>query len=270
MLTDHSEQANSAENMLKARIARQFSRAASHYDQAAQIQAEIAHDAMALLGPHYASLLDIGCGTGRSSGQLRAMSDQLLAMDLAEGMLVHARNQSALQGGLPIHWLRGDAENLPLASTSLNGVYSSMVLQWCENIPKICSEIFRVLQPGGHGVLAIMCEGSMDELQSCWQTLDNQRHVNQFANHQLWQRRALEAGFEVQCRQKSYITWHKNVRDLLGSIKQIGANVVTATGNHAPLNRQSLAELEAHYQGKYARNGRLPLTYQICFIQLRK
>lgn len=258
------------EQQLKARIARQFSRAANHYDQGAQVQAEIAFDAVQMLDQGYQCLLDIGCGTGRTSAQLQTRCDQLVAMDLAQGMLVHARSQATLHGQSPIHWVGGDAENLPLATGSVNGVYSSMVLQWCENISIVCSEIYRVLQTGGHGVLAVMCQGSMHELQGSWQGIDSQRHVNRFPSPELWQQAALAAGFKVQYRQKSYTTWHDNVRQLLGSIKQIGANVVTSTGNHAPINRQTFIELETQYQGQYAINGRLPLTYQVCFIQLRR
>jgi malonyl-CoA O-methyltransferase len=262
--------ATADEQQLKARIARQFSRAADHYDQGAKVQADIAFDAVAMLDQSYQRLLDIGCGTGRSSYQLQNRCTQLLAMDLAQGMLVHARSQAMLRGQSPIHWVGGDAERLPFATGSINGVYSSMVLQWCENIAVICSEIYRVLHSNGHGVLAVMCQGSMHELQASWQGIDSQRHVNRFHSGEHWQQGALAAGFKVKYLQKSYTTWHDNVRQLLGSIKQIGANVVTSTGNHAPINRQTFIELEAQYQGKYAVNGRLPLTYQVCFLQLRK
>ncbi|MGS0466747.1 methyltransferase domain-containing protein [Cobetia marina] len=31
----------------------------------------------------------------------------------------------------PIHWLRGDAERLPVADNSLDLVFSSLAVQWC-------------------------------------------------------------------------------------------------------------------------------------------
>lgn len=270
MSANFTRLAKPAQSILKARIAHQFSRAAGNYDQAAQVQAEIAFDALQMLDRGHRLLLDIGCGTGRSSCQLQNKCEQLVAMDLAQGMVMHASAKAASLGLSPIHWLRGDAESLPLATASMSAVYSSMSLQWCANISGVCREIYRVLSPGGQGVLAIMCEGSMHELQNCWQAIDSQRHVNQFANSQIWHQAAVKSGFAVQCQQKSYLTWHNNVRDLLGSIKQIGANVVTTTGNYAAITRQSLNVLEAKYQLEFARNGRLPLTYQICFIQIRK
>jgi malonyl-CoA O-methyltransferase len=77
----------------KARVARQFSLAATGYDQAAQVQVDIAFDAMQLLKGQYSCLLDIGCDTGRISRQFAPKCGQLVPMDLAEGMLAFAAEQ---------------------------------------------------------------------------------------------------------------------------------------------------------------------------------
>jgi malonyl-CoA O-methyltransferase len=253
----------------KARIARQFSRAAPRYDDAAQVQVDIAFDAMALLKGHYDRLLDIGCGTGRISRQLAPRCGQVLAMDLAEGMLSFAARQED-EPSHNIHWLQADAEQLPVLDSCLDGVFSSMALQWCPNIQQVCQEIYRVLKPKGQAILAILGEGSMQELQQCWLRVDSQRHVNQFANLHDWQMTANALGFTVQGSERRYITWHNNVRELLGSIKTIGANVVTQTGNHASISRKNLQALEHHYQQTFAVKGQLPLSYQVCFLQLIK
>lgn len=253
----------------KARVARQFSRAATRYDQAAQVQVDIAFDAMQLLNRRYSRLLDIGCGTGRISRQLAPRCEQLLAMDLAEGMLSFACGQED-ENSNKINWLQADAEHLPLSGNSLDGIFSSMALQWCPNIHQVCREIYRVLEPKGQAVLAILGEGSMQELQQCWLTLDSQRHVNQFHSLNDWQLAAKTVGFEVQGSERAYTTWHPNVRELLGSIKAIGANVVSQTGNHASISRANLQALQHNYQQAFAVKGQLPLSYQVCFLQLSK
>jgi malonyl-CoA O-methyltransferase len=253
----------------KARVARQFSRAAPRYDQAAQVQVDIAFDAMQLLGERYSRLLDIGCGTGRISRQLAPRCEKLLAMDLAEGMLSFAARQVD-ENSDNINWLQADAENLPLLDHSLDGVFSSMALQWCPNIQQVCQEIYRVLKPNGQAVLAILGDGSMRELQQCWLSLDSQRHVNQFHKLVNWQLTAKALGFEVQSSEQSYITWHRNVRELLGSIKAIGANVVTQTGNHAVISRANLQALQHNYQQRFAVKGQLPLSYRVFFLHLTK
>lgn len=267
----------------KTRIARQFSRAASAYDGAADVQLDIGLDNLHHLGDGYQRLLDIGCGTGRITRRLAPACEHLLALDLAEGMLGFARQQ--LEDGtqaMPasgIDWIAGDAESLPLANCSVDGIFSSMALQWCRSLPLAMDELFRVLRPGGKAMLAVLCDGSMAQLSHCWQRLDHQPHVNQFSTTDSMQQAAHQAGFSVSVWQKSYLTWHNNVRDLLGSIKAIGANVVTETGNHAPINRAMLQRLQLCYQAEHGQlrqlsklnsSIQLPLTYQVCFLQLEK
>ena len=255
----------------KDRVARQFSRAAQTYDRAAEVQVDIAVDAMGLLQGNYSTLLDIGCGTGRVSKLLAAHCDELIAMDLAEGMLSYAAQKyTKVDDNTNITWLMADAEYLPLSNNSMQAVFSSMALQWCQNIEQVFQEVHRVLKPKGQAVLAILCDGSMQELQQSWQTIDSHRHVNQFYSQEKLQSAARQAGFAVTSQEQSYQSWHHNVRDLLGSIKAIGANVVTETGNHAPVSRQMLHDLQKRYTVQYARNGKLPLSYQVCFLQLSK
>jgi malonyl-CoA O-methyltransferase len=265
---------------LKARVARQFSRAASYYDDAAAVQLEIAEDALQLCLPGGRKVLDIGCGTGRISQRLLSCCPDVIALDLAEGMLSYAREQYQRRGDnkLPgnIRWLAGDAESLPLMDGAVDRVFSSMVLQWCTSLQQVMDEIYRVLTPGGSATLAVMAQGSMTELSHCWQRLDHHSHVNQFLPASAMQEAASQAGFKVVIEEKSYLTWHSNVRELLGSIKAIGANVLTETANHSVINRAMLKRLQLCYQNEFASscpervNRPLPLTYHVCFLQLSK
>jgi malonyl-CoA O-methyltransferase len=261
---------------LKARVARQFSRAASAYDSAAQVQLEIAEDALQLCESGGRNLLDIGCGTGRISRRLLASCPEIIALDLAEGMLSYAREQITPNQQGNIHWLAGDAESLPLCDAAVERVFSSMALQWCASQKRVMDEIYRVLRPGGSATLAIMAKGSMTELSHCWQRLDHHAHVNQFTSTSDMKQAATQAGFTVVVREKSYLTWHSNVRELLGSIKAIGANVVTETGNHSVINRAMLKRLQLCYQNEFASSRSedakrpLPLSYHVCFLQLSK
>jgi malonyl-CoA O-methyltransferase len=262
----------------KARIAQQFSRAANTYNSAADVQLDIAFDAMAYVPSHYKSGLDIGCGTGRISQQLATRCDKLVAMDLAFGMLAYAK-QNSLAGDPSICWLQGDADCLPMADNSVDMVFSSMVLQWSDNQQKVMSEIARVMTSGSHSVLAIMCDGSFNQLNDSWQTIDSQRHVNDFDSAKSWSDAAKSQGLQVTMQQKQYVTWHQSLRQLLSSIKAIGANVLLKNqgssehikpDNKNAFNRHTLQHLETVYQQKYAENMQLPLTYQVCFLQCTK
>ena len=122
---------------LKQRIAKQFSKAATDYDLAAEVQAEIAFDNLMMMPEGLINTLDIGCGTGRVTRQLLSKSANVWAVDIAQGMLQHA------QQNIPeaIHWITADAEQLPFQNDSFDGVYSSMALQWCEDFNQVFSGI---------------------------------------------------------------------------------------------------------------------------------
>jgi len=265
-------------NHNKVRIAQQFSRAANTYNSAADVQLDIAFDAMTYMPSHYKNGLDIGCGTGRISQQLSSRCDKLIAMDLAFGMLTYAKQNNS-DGDPSICWLQGDADCLPIADNSVDMVFSSMALQWSDNPSKVMSEIARVMKPCSNAVLAIMCDGSFNQLNDSWQQIDSQRHVNDFTSALSWSDAAKYQGLKVTMQEKQYVTWHQNIRQLLSSIKSIGANVIltnqgltelSKSKSKNGLNRHTLQHLEIYYQQKYAENLQLPLTYQVCFLQCTK
>jgi malonyl-CoA O-methyltransferase len=262
----------------KNRIAKQFSRAANTYNSAADVQWHIAIDALAFVPGHCKVGLDLGCGTGRISQHLAARCDKLVAMDLAFGMLTFAK-QDNLASDESIFWVQGDADYLPMADNSFEMVFSSMALQWSANQQKVMSEVARVMASGSNAVLAIMCEGSFNQLNDSWQTIDSQRHVNNFSSAQTWYEAAKSQGLMVTMQEKRYVTWHQNIRQLFSSIKSIGANVLLKSKDliEQPksesknvFNRHTLQHLETLYQQKYAKSMQLPLTYQVCFLHCRK
>ena len=136
----------------KRQVAASFSRAAASYDSVAALQRAVG---LALLGQLPADLqperwLDLGSGTGHFS---RALAERFsaatgVAVDIAEGMLRHAREQGGAH-----HHVAGDAERLPLRDDSVDLVFSSLAVQWCDQFGSVLSEARRVLRPGG--VLAI-------------------------------------------------------------------------------------------------------------------
>ncbi|AWL11813.1 Malonyl-[acyl-carrier protein] O-methyltransferase [Saliniradius amylolyticus] len=249
---------------IKHSIARQFSRAAADYDKAAEVQRRIADDAVSRLPASANRLLDIGCGPGRITVGLQGRANQVLGLDLAFGML-----QAAQHNAQDVTWMQGDADALPLRSESVDVVFSSMALQWCDPLSLSLDEIYRVLQPQGRAVLTLMVDGSFYQLNDCWQKVDKHQHVNRFADPGKVIQAATEAGFTVQSHQQDYLTYHASVRQLLGSIKAIGANVVIQRQS-GYLGRHTLKNIEGQYLEHYGCEHGLPLTYRILTLELSK
>lgn len=101
------------------------------------------------LGPG-AQVADIAVGTGllaREAVALTGDSDAVIGVDVSEAMLAIARLQ------LPIGLVQGDAEALPLAEDVADFVTMGYALRHIRDIEAALCEAWRVLRPGGTGVL---------------------------------------------------------------------------------------------------------------------
>ena len=79
----------------KRQVAASFSRAAASYDSVAELQRDVGSELLSRLPDDFvpARWLDLGCGTGYFSRALgeRFAAGHGVALDIAEGMLDHAR-----------------------------------------------------------------------------------------------------------------------------------------------------------------------------------
>ncbi|WP_205417427.1 class I SAM-dependent methyltransferase [Trinickia diaoshuihuensis] len=97
--------------------------------------------------PLPSTVLDVGCGDGHLLGLLDKASNSstLIGVDLSDGELNVARRT------LPSHvlLLRERAQQMSLASESIDVVVSHMALMLMDDIESVLSEIHRVLVSGG-------------------------------------------------------------------------------------------------------------------------
>jgi arsenite methyltransferase len=97
-------------------------------------------------------VLDIGCGAGLDS-LLAARQVQphgkVIGVDMVEEMLAKG-GQSAKALGLDnLDFRLGRADALPVATESVDVIITNGVFNLCLDKPKVVTEMFRVLQPGG-------------------------------------------------------------------------------------------------------------------------
>lgn len=143
--------------ILNKQVQENFSQASAAYDVHASLQQElmqrVLEAAEEVFAPN-ARLLDIGCGTGLFSE--KGQQWDVLNLDIAAGMCDRARERSAT--------VQANAVSLPVKDAALDGVVSSLCLQWVSHRQAAFNEIARVLKPGGHAVLMTLTEGTLIEL----------------------------------------------------------------------------------------------------------
>lgn len=253
----------------KRQVAASFSRAAASYDSVAALQRAVG---MALLeklpsGLAPARWLDMGSGTGHFSRVLaeRFAQSSGVAVDIAEGMLRHAREQGGAR-----HHVAGDAEHLPLRDGCVDLLFSSLAVQWCGQFASVLGEARRVLRPGGVLAFSSLCVGTLDELRASWQAVDGMVHVNRFRRFEDYQRLCGDSGLElIDLERRPHVLHYPDVRSLTHELKALGAHNLNPGRPSGLTGRARMQGLLQAYE-QYRQVQGLPATYQVVYGVLRK
>ena len=102
-----------------------------------------------LLPPPGRRTLDLGCGEGRVSRDLKALGHDVVGVDLSPTLLAAAR---AADASIEVH--EADAAALPFGDGSFDCVVAFMSLQDVQDLGGAVGEAARVLEPGGRLCIA--------------------------------------------------------------------------------------------------------------------
>jgi len=250
-----------------ARVRRSFDRAATTYDAAAVLHAEVRGNLLARLdlmklAPRVA--VDVGAGTGHASSALirRYPKALIIALDSSQRMLQAAGRRQT--------WLRrfarvcADAAHLPLAEGSVDLIISNLMLQWCDP-DAVFAEFRRVLAP--HGLVSFTTLGpdTLRELRSAWRAADSRTHVNQFIDMHDIGDALVRAGFASPVLDvERYTLTYLDLPRVAADLKATGAHNSTMGRARGLTGRSQFAGLKAAYEA-FRQDGRLPATYEVIF-----
>ena len=253
----------------KRQVAASFSKAAASYDSVAELQRDVGQQLRARLPDTLQPRrwLDLGSGTGHFS-RILAMDfpqSEGIALDIAEGMLRHARPLGGAQ-----YFVAGDAERLPLADHSCGLIFSSLAVQWCSDFAAVLREAHRVLAPGGVMAFASLCVGTLYELRESWQAVDGMVHVNRFRSFYAYQQLCAASGFQVRSLEvQPHVLHYPDVRSLTHELKALGAHNLNPGRPGGLTGRARILGLIDAYEGFRQSEG-LPATYQVVYAVLEK
>jgi malonyl-CoA O-methyltransferase len=258
----------------KARVRASFSRAADSYDAAAVLQKQVREemlDRLSLINIAPNTILDAGCGTGLGSFALqkRFKSAQLVSLDIAFGMLQKTAEQQP--------WLQkmaqkimhkqqlvcADIEILPIASNSMNLLWSNLALQWCNDLDAAFNEVARVLKPDGLFMFSTFGPDTLKELRAA--SYNGHTHVSRFIDMHDIGDALTRAGFSAPVLDvEHYTLTYDDVKGVMKDLKSIGAHNATQGRARGLQGKGFLQNLTQQYE-QFRTQGKLPATFEVIY-----
>jgi len=257
----------------KIKVRRSFDRAATTYDEAAVLQREVVKRMLERLDfitlqPN--TILDVGAGTGFVAQGLRDRYKQasIIELDLSLGML---QNRS---DSLP--WYKrffkspmlvcGDAEYLPVADNSVDMLFSSLTIQWCNDLQSTLSEFMRVLKPGGLLMFTTFGPDTLKELRYSWAQVDEKGHVSPFLDmhdigDMLLHAKMAEPVMDVE----TFTLTYESVNSLVTDLRAIGATNALQDRSRHLTAKSDYKKMQAAYETWRDANAKLPASYEVVY-----
>ena len=252
----------------KHKIRQAFDRAAESYDGAAVLQQEVCRRLLEKLEYIRLSperILDAGVGTGAAIIPLlkRYRKSRLVALDLSERMLAKAQGHRTM-------WRKpelvcADIEQLPFRENSFELIFSSLTLQWCNDLDATLRDLLRILRPGGLLLFTTFGPDTLKELRASWQQIDDAVHVNEFTDMHDIGDGLLQSGYADPVMEAEMMTiQYTRVDKLMADLRAIGANVPAAGRRPGLMTPSALRRLRAAYDA-YRIDQLLPATYEVIY-----
>jgi len=248
---------------------RNANRARATYDDFAVLQARVRQQLIARLDwiaftPDV--VVDLGCGTGHGALALAARwpGARVVAVDASPGMLEQAARHDPAGR---CERLCAEARALPLPDASVDLVFSSLMLQWCDDLDAAFAEVARVLRSRGLFTFTTLGPDTLVELREAWRAADAGLHVIPFTDmHDIGDGLVRAGLVEPVMDVVRYTLTYPTLRALLQDLRATGAQNALAARSRGLTGRSRLAAVERAYE-RHRRDGVLPASCEVIFGQ---
>jgi SAM-dependent methyltransferase len=100
--------------------------------------------------------LDLGCGGGMDvflAARKVGEQGRVIGVDMTDKMLEKARENAKRMDVKNVEFRKGEIENLPVESESVDVIFSNCVINLTPDKAAVFSDAFRVLKPGGRMII---------------------------------------------------------------------------------------------------------------------
>ncbi|WP_028399565.1 malonyl-ACP O-methyltransferase BioC [Ectobacillus panaciterrae] len=261
----------------KALLQKRFNKAASTYDEYANVQKKMGDVLIQKLCQTYTSharlsILELGCGTGYVTEQLLNSFPyaSVTAVDFAPHMIEQAKKR---RGAEKAAFICGDIEKISF-SGPYDVIISNATFQWLNDLQGTVARLCEALHDNGALMFTTFGNETFQELHLSFQQAvgslegKDERAVGQsfFTAQQL--KELCEPQGHVSMQQARYIEWFSTVRDFLDSVRKIGAaNSNDGISSQSPSVFRNMIRL---YEEQFQQNGCIPATYHALFCSIMK
>ena len=252
-----------------------FNRAAVTYDAHSNLQDRISNNLIHRLDSIKLSpmnILDLGCGTGRNGLMLRKKygTSEIINYDFSENMLKEARIKQQLflskeNMCSPYSYICADIEAMPFEENSVDLVWSSSTLQWCNELDLVFDQIKKILRPGGLFIFSTFGPNTLNELREITENISNEKKTNTFIDIKSISHFLMHSGFSAPVLDvQNFRMTYKDVRKLFLDIKGIGATNGNVSGNSGLSGKSFTNNIVQKYES-YRKNDLLPASYEVIY-----
>ena len=255
----------------RRQLRRAFGRAAPNYAAVAALQREV--EARLLEQLDYlddrqpARILDLGCGPGRAAGAMKKRwpKAEVVALDAALPMLREVPRHTRFWR--PVRRVCADVSALPLADQCTDVIFSSLCLQWVDDLPAALAEFRRVLRPGGLLLFSTFGPDTLRELGEAYDSIGEVPPLSPFAQIQQVGDAMIAAGFKDPVLDRDHFTLtYPDLRTLMHELRAIGAGDARRDRRRGLGGRQRLQRVTAAYEVN-RREGVLPSSWEVITAQ---
>ena len=250
----------------KSRIKQAFERAASRFDAADFLHAEIRNRLLDSLEPiaiEADTLLDLGAGTGGAASGLKTRfpSATLVAADFSPAMLA-AGNREQATG------VAADAECLAFADQQFDVVFSNLMWHWCGDPLAVAREVRRVLRFPGLFSFSTFGPGTLAELRTAFSAADRFTHVSPFIDMHDLGDLLVNSGFVEPVIEREDVTiTYSEAAGLIGDLRAVGAINATQDRNRGLTGKASWQRMADALGAGAGPDGRFSVTFEIVYGQ---
>ncbi len=256
----------------RRKLRRLFDRAAHEFDSAATLHREIAGrmiERLSIIRLSAATILDAGSGTGYASKLLRRRFAHSFVVELDHSAMMLRQRANRRRNYWPWSGSRGspvcaDFQRMPLASSSVDLIWSNLALHWADEITTVIAEAHRVLRPGGLLMFSMYGPDTLKELKSTF--ADNGFRVNAFIDMHDVGDVLVQSGYADPVMDMEYLTLtYADFAALLHDLKAQGSSCTQELARKGLTARNVYASVAARYETFRRDDGRLPATFEIVY-----